>query len=182
MKVFCPNCGTENDGTPGSRVTCRACTASFEIPFESNQATPLPQQIPQPQQPSFGGRPVQQFGTPSAPQPVQPMQPPAPVVVQPPPNVWQPNAPGSYSAPQAPGGQTNTLAIVSLVSGIVGCLCIPAIGSITSIITGFMALSQINASGGGQKGREMAIGGIVTGFLGCFGWMGYAILMAVAGK
>lgn len=179
MKVFCPNCGTENEGTAGSRVTCRACTASFEIPFEA-QATPLPQQAPQPQQqPSFGGRPVQQFGTPSAPQPVQP---PAPVVVQPPPNVWQPNAPSSFSAPQAPGGQTNTLAIVSLVSGIVGCLCIPAIGSITSIITGFMALSQINASGGGQKGREMAIGGIVTGFLGCFGWMGYAILMAVAGK
>jgi hypothetical protein len=132
MKVFCPNCGTENEGTAGSRVTCRACTASFEIPFES-AATPQPpqsgsgQSTPYPQQPSFGGRPVQPLGQPAPSQPPyqQPAQPPyqqppqpqypQPSVVQPPPNVWSPNAPGSFSAPQAPGGQTNTLAIVSLV-------------------------------------------------------------------
>lgn len=173
MKVFCPNCGTENEGTPGSRVTCRACTASFEVPFEGG-AQPAPQQ---PAQPSFGGRPVQTFGGPATPQPMQ-HQPPA--VVQPPPNVWTPNQPGSFSAPPvATGGQTNTLAIVSLVSGIVGCLCIPALGSLAGVITGFMALSQINASGGAQKGREMAIGGIVMSFLSCLGWGLYFVIAAV---
>lgn len=180
MKVFCPNCGTENEGTPGSRVTCRACTASFEVPFEG--APPQPQ--PQPQagqgQPSFGGRPVQQFGGPATPMPMQQPQP-APMV-QPPPNVWTPNAPGSFSAPpSAAGGQTNTLAIVSLVSALVGCLCMPALGSIAGIITGFVALSQINASNGGQKGRELAIGGIVVSFLGCLSWAAYFVLMAVKG-
>ncbi|MBE2250089.1 MAG: DUF4190 domain-containing protein [Myxococcus sp.] len=168
MKVFCPNCGTENDGTQGSRVTCRACTASFEVPIEQGQA-------PAPQAPTFGGQPVQSFDRPAA----QPVQAPAPMV-QPPPNVWSPNAPGSYSAPPAPGGQTNTLAIVSLVSGLVGCLCLPALGSLTGIITGFVALSQINAANGGQKGRELAIGGIVVSFLGCFGWLAYFVIAAIS--
>ena len=177
MKVFCPNCGTENEGTPGSRVTCRACTASFEVPNESGQvAPPPPQQQAQPQQPSFGGKPVQTFDR-ATPPPVQHAPQP---VVQPPPQVWNPNAPGSYSAPPSAGGQNNTLAIISLVSGLVGCLCMPAIGSLAGIITGFVALSQINASNGGQKGREMAIGGIVISFLGCFGWLAYFVIAAAS--
>ncbi len=177
MKVFCPNCGTENEGTAASRVTCRACTASFEVPNESGQA---PAPAPQPQQPSFGGRPVQSFDR-ATPQPMQ-HAPQQPVVVQPPPQVWNPNAPGAYSAPPSAGGQNNTLAIISLVSGLVGCLCMPAIGSLAGIITGFVALSQINASNGGQKGREMAIGGIVISFLGCFGWLGYFVIAAASGR
>lgn len=178
MKVFCPNCGTENEGTSGSRVTCRACTASFEVPFEGG-AQPAPQPQPPPQQPSFGGRPVQSFGGPATPMPMQHQAPP-PAVVQPPPNVWTPNQPGAFSAPPvATGGQTNTLAIISLVSGILGCLCIPALGSLAGVITGFIALSQINASNGGQKGRELAIGGIVTSFLSCLGWALYFVIAAV---
>ncbi len=157
MKVFCPNCGTDNEGTPGSRVTCRACTASYEVPFEAG-ATPAPQ-------PSFGGRPVQTFDQPA---PVQPPPQMAPAPVQPPPNVWTPNAPGVFvQPPSAVGapGQTNTLAIVSLVSSLLGCLC--GVSSIVGIVTGFMAISQINASGGTQKGRELAIGGVAVGFLSC---------------
>lgn len=155
MKVFCPNCGTDNEGTPGSRVTCRACTASYEVPFEpsaTGQAHPAP---------SFGGQPVQTFDRPA---PVQ--QPPAPV--QPPPNVWRPDAPGVFVQPPSvpQGGTTNTMAIVSVVTSLTGCVC--GITSIVGIITGFVALSQINASGGTQKGRELAIGGIVVGFLACF--------------
>jgi len=167
MKVFCPNCGTENEGTQGSRVTCRACTASFEVPNESGLGP-----APQPQQPSFGGRPVQSFDRAT----------PQPVVVQPPPQVWSPNAPGAYSAPPSAGGKNNVLAIIALVSSLLGCLCLPAIGSLTGIITGFVALSQINASNGGQKGRELAIGGIVISFLGCFGWLGYFVLAAASGR
>jgi len=180
MKVFCPNCGTENEGTQGSRVTCRACTASFEVPNESGQA-PAPQPQPaQPQQPSFGGRPVQSFGR-ATPLPMQHVPQAAPIV-QPPPQVWASNAPGASSAPQAAGGTNNTLAIISLVSSLVGCLCLPAIGSLTGIITGFVALSQINASNGGQKGRELAIGGIVISFLGCFVLLAYFVIAAASGR
>ncbi len=177
MKVFCPNCGTENEGTPDSRVTCRACTASFEVPNQGQAPAPQP---PQQQQPSFGGRPVQTFDR-ATPQPMQNAQPPAPVAVQPPPQVWTPNAPGSYSAPPSAGGQNNTLAIVSLVSSFLGCFCLPAVGSLTGIITGFIALSQINASNGGQKGRELALGGIAVGFLGCFIGLAWFVFSAATG-
>lgn len=175
MKVFCPNCGTENEGTPGSRVTCRACTASFEVPFASGMATPQPPPQ-QPAQPPFGGRPVQTFDRPP------PAQPPQPVAVSPPPNVWSPNAPGVFVSAPSSGGQTNTLAIISLVSAMVGCLCMPAIGSIAGIITGIIALSQINQAGGAQKGRELAIGGIAVSVLGCMGWLAYFVIAAISGR
>ena len=171
MKVFCPNCGTENEGTPDSRVTCRACTASFEVPNESGQA-PSPQP-PQQQQPSFGGRPVQSLDR-ATPQP--------PVVVQPPPQVWTSNAPGASFAPPSASGQNNTLAIISVVSSFLGCFCAPVIGSLTGIITGFIALSQINASNGGQKGRELAIGGIAVGFLGCFLGLAWVVFRAAVSR
>lgn len=170
MRVFCPNCGTENEGTPGSRVTCRACTASFEVPSETGPAAAA-----QPVAPSFGGKPVQVFE--------QQRATPQPVVVQPPPNVWQPGPPqGQFAPPPTASGATNTLAIVSLISSIVGCLCMPAFGSLAGIITGFIALSQINQANGAQKGRELAIGGIAVSFLGCLGWMGYFVLMAISGN
>ncbi|MEW5741819.1 MAG: hypothetical protein AB1938_23060, partial [Myxococcota bacterium] len=52
MKVFCPNCGSDNEGTPGGRLTCRACTASFEVPRESTGNTlPPPAQPPPAHQP-----------------------------------------------------------------------------------------------------------------------------------
>jgi hypothetical protein len=186
MKVFCPNCGTENEGTPGSRVTCRACTASFEVPFEQGAAAPTP--APSSNVPSFGGRPVQPLGQtppPAAAPPSQnpylaspPVRPPPPAPVQPPPNVWSPNAPGSFSAPPQPGGITNGMAIASLVCGIVGC-CLP-FANLAAIITGVVALNQINAGGNSQKGREMAIGGIVLGGLSCLMSVGWLILSALS--
>jgi hypothetical protein len=66
-------------------------------------------------------------------------------------------------------GQTNPLAIVSLVAGIL--CCIPFSG-IAAIVTGVMARNQIAASQGTQKGTEMATIGIVLGAL--------SVLLAVA--
>lgn len=58
---------------------------------------------------------------------------------------------------QPPAGQkTNTLAIISLVTG----FCI----SLAAIITGHIALSQIKKTG--EKGRGLAIAGLVLGYLG----------------
>lgn len=137
-KAFCPNCGTENEGTPGMRVTCIACTASFEVPRE-----------------------VTGFGA------TQPT-PSAPPVAAPP--LSRPTVPPGYTGP-APGGGymtggggngpggTNTLAIVSLVLGILCCLPF----SIGAIITGVIAQNQIKQTG--EKGRELAIAGIVLGVL-----------------
>jgi hypothetical protein len=93
--------------------------------------------------------------------------------------VWNPNAPSSFAGPQAPSGKTNTLAIVSLVSGLVGCCALPFFGSLVGIITGFIAMSQVNAANGAEKGRELAIGGVVLGFLSCLSWSGLIVLAAI---
>lgn len=144
MKVFCPNCGTENDGMPGGRLTCKACTASFEVPREGGLSQPPPPQV---------------------------IAPPPPVVTTtaPPPSSNSP-FPTGYVGPPPMGfggssnglasGGTNTLAIVSMVLGILCCIPFASIGA---IVTGVMAQNQINQTNGQQKGKEFALVGIILG-------------------
>ena len=133
MKVFCPNCGSENEGIPGGGVICIACTANFGVPAEHvvNEPAPPP--------------PAPQYATPN----VVPAR--APMV----------NAPMASMPPMQQGQAqvTNVLAIVSLVTSLL--CCSPA-----GLITGFIGLQQINQSNGTQKGKELAIIGIVIGALG----------------
>jgi hypothetical protein len=79
-------------------------------------------------------------------------------------------------------GKTNTLAIISLVAGIVGWTAMPLVGSIAAIITGHMARAQIRASHGVEAGDGFALGGLVLGYLslivGIIGLL-LAILMVV---
>ncbi|MDP1828205.1 MAG: DUF4190 domain-containing protein [Archangium sp.] len=144
MKVFCPNCGTGNDGMPGGRLTCKACTASFEVPREGGVA-PQPQVVSPPPvrpEPSRGvtGPPAANSPFPTG-------------YVGPPPS-------GFGSGSGLASGQTNTLAIVSMVLGI---LCCVPFASLGAIITGVIAQNQINATNGQQKGKEFALVGIILG-------------------
>ncbi len=140
MKAFCPNCGTQNEGMAGGRVTCKACTASFEIPRGEAGVTPPPELI-----------------TPPAPPP------PKPVVVV----AQSAQFPTGYVGPPPTGfsrgtggsGPINPLAIVSLVCGIL--CCTPF--AIAALITGAIAQNQIASSNGQQRGREFAIAGMVLG-------------------
>ncbi|SPM29193.1 hypothetical protein MTAB308_2684, partial [Mycobacterium terramassiliense] len=74
-----------------------------------------------------------------------------------PPPVGYPPPPG-YPPPQMVG--TNGFAVASLVCSLFGWVCM-FIGAFLGIIFGFVALSQIKRTG--QKGRGMAIAGIVIG-------------------
>ena len=139
MKVFCPNCGTQNDGMPGGRLTCKACTASFEVPREGSPASqPLPQVISPP--PTVNVQPPA-----SAPFPTG--------YVGPPPQGFGVGTGGLAS------GELNPLAVVSLVLEILCC----APFSIGAIITGAIAQNQITASNGQQRGKEFAVVGIILG-------------------
>jgi hypothetical protein len=73
---------------------------------------------------------------------------------------------GSAPAYGAPYGaaKTNSLAIVSLVSSLVGLLIIPFVGSIVGVITGHMALGQIKQTG--EQGRGLALAGTIMGYAG----------------
>ena len=64
--------------------------------------------------------------------------------------------PQPYGQP-APSEKYNVLAIVSLVTSILGM-------SLVGIITGHLGLSQIGKTG--EKGRGLAIAGLVIGYLG----------------
>ena len=82
--------------------------------------------------------------------------------------------------PPPPVGQknTNTLAIISLISGIlslviaISSLCIGCLGFVSIIfgiagaVMGFMARKKIDESGGQQSGRKMAVIGMIMGLVG----------------
>ncbi len=83
----------------------------------------------------------------------------------PPPGYWQqgPYPPASYGYGPVPAQGTNGLAIASLVCSLFG--FIMAIPAIAGVILGFAALSQIRSRGGTQGGRQMAMAGIIIGFV-----------------
>ena len=59
--------------------------------------------------------------------------------------------------------RTNGFAIASLVTGL---LWMWWLGSVLAVVFGHVALRQINASGGRQGGRGLAVGGLILGYLG----------------
>lgn len=85
------------------------------------------------------------------------------------------------AAPAYPGygatAKTNSLAIVSLVSSLVGIFIIPLIGSIVGIITGHMSLGQIKRTG--ENGRGLALAGTIVGYVGvAFAILGIILFFA----
>lgn len=74
-----------------------------------------------------------------------------------------------FQPPMAGGeGQNKTLAIVSLVLGILGMTvcCGGLLPSIAAIITGVMARGKVNENPGEYGGSGMALGGLITGVIG----------------
>ena len=60
--------------------------------------------------------------------------------------------------------RTSNLAIVSLVSGILGWTFLPWIASLVAIVTGHMARAEIRRSAGTMEGDGMAVAGLVLGY------------------
>lgn len=82
------------------------------------------------------------------PQPVPGLQAPAPM----------------YGSPAVVyGPRTNTLAVVSLASGIISWFLCPFVGGIVAVITGHIGHGQIKQSG--ESGAGMATAGMVLGYI-----------------
>jgi len=88
--------------------------------------------------------------------------------------------PPAYGYGYAPA-RTNSMAIVSLVSGILAWLLCPFLGAALAVIFGHVARSQIKQSGEGGGG--MAIAGLVLGYanLGVTAFAIVAWILLVAG-
>lgn len=71
--------------------------------------------------------------------------------------------------PQYANPPTNTMAIVSLVSGILSWFVLPFIAAVVAVITGHMARRQIKDSQGMEGGDGLALIGLVLGYLNIIG-------------
>ena len=72
-----------------------------------------------------------------------------------------------YNTPYIPPvmPHNSTMAIVSLISGIVSWFLLPFIAAIVAVITGHMAKNEIKKSGGMITGNGMATAGLVLGYI-----------------
>lgn len=60
--------------------------------------------------------------------------------------------------------QTSSLAIASLVSGILGWTLLPLLGSLVAIVTGHMARAELRRQPERLQGDGLAVGGLVLGY------------------
>jgi hypothetical protein len=60
---------------------------------------------------------------------------------------------------------SSTLAVVSLVSGVLGFTFVPLIGGIVALITGYMARNETRAVPPRASGDELATAGIIMGWV-----------------
>ena len=65
----------------------------------------------------------------------------------------------------APFAETNILALISLISGVLAWLGLVGLGGVVAVITGHIAKNQIRASLGQQTGEGLANAGLVLGYL-----------------
>jgi hypothetical protein len=77
-----------------------------------------------------------------------------------------PRASGVVYVQAAPAPRTNGFAIASLVLGIVW---IYGIGAVLALIFGLVARNQIDKSEGAQRGKGLALAGIILGIVGIVG-------------
>ncbi len=137
---------------------------------------------PTPPQPPIAGPPTPPVAPPYATAPTY--QPPA-YPVQPPafpgqqPVQQYPGAAPTYGAAPygyggyAPAQKTNVLSIISMIASILGFIWVlPFIGSLAGAIMGHISLNQLKTSG--EKGRGMALAGVIVG------WIGFGIIVLIA--
>lgn len=72
----------------------------------------------------------------------------------------------SYQPSSRPGSATSSLAVVSLVSGIVAWCALPFIGAIVAVVCGHLARGEIRRSpiDNPLEGDGMAVAGLVLGY------------------
>lgn len=80
----------------------------------------------------------------------------------------------------APVQTTSSLAIASLVSGILGWTLLPVIGSLVAVVTGHMARAEIRRAGGTLGGDGLAVAGLVLGWLAIATAVAVALMIVVA--
>jgi hypothetical protein len=131
----------------------------FDEPAKDEPA--MPQfSSPEPQEPKFDPFEPQ---APTAP-PAMMQQQERPSMSPPPPMGGPVGQMGGSSAAPAAGGQNKTLALISLIVGVLSMLCCAwFVPGLVAVVLGFMAKSKADSNPGEYGGRGLALGGIITG-------------------
>lgn len=168
----------------------------FESPSSPFQSTPFgpPQKTMQETPNQFGSSPFSQVNEPFASQPFQQVEwspPPAPVAG------WQEQSLGTNTPFQPPvaGSQSQTLAIVSLICGVISvigvlgyiipvvnlvCAALNFLLGIGAIVAGVLARSRAAANPEQYGGAGLAMGGIISGAIGFLLVIGWGILVVIS--
>jgi acyl carrier protein len=80
----------------------------------------------------------------------------------PPPAGYHPYGPPQYGPMPPP---TSSLAITSLVAGLVGWFLVPIIGALVAVVTGHMARAEIRTRRGELSGDGLAVTGLILGYI-----------------
>jgi hypothetical protein len=97
---------------------------------------------------------------------------------QPEPNQWQPQQTPQWGGYQ-PSPPTPGNAIASLILGIVSIVLCPIITGVIGLILGYSAKREIDASGGRLGGRGVALGGIITSWIGLVIYVPILVLIVI---
>lgn len=96
------------------------------------------------------------------------------------PGPTQSPTPAAIMAPSTSAGQTEQLAIWSLVLSLLGLFCCGLFAGIPGIVCGHLALSKIDRNPGLQ-GRGLAIAGLIIGYFATICWLLYLIVFGGLG-
>lgn len=136
-------------------------------PFDAPKPPPFKEA-----EPAFGAN-QSPFEPPSPFGQQEPFNPPAPQTGWTPPpapvSEWQNQELGAntpFQPPPAAAGQDQTLAIVSLVCGILSIFCCGFLTGIPAMITGYMAKNNVDSNPNQYGGRGLALAGMITGGIG----------------
>lgn len=153
---FCPNCGTRV-AQPSPAPSSSAGAPTLSLP-----SLPTTDPAPEP-------RPAPEQTTPVVP-PSSPTSGAVPAFTMP-----------QYYGP--PAVENSTLAVVSLVFGILAWTVLPLVGAFVAVITGHMGRSEIRRSEGRLGGFGMTTAGLILGYLQLalmvLGCVGFALLVAI---
>ena len=142
------------------------------IPSPFNEAGDEKRAEPEPPTPKFAEPDAPSpFGSPAqaAPMAQAEFNPPS----TPEPNMQNPQNFGQqpFNPPASAGGQNSTLAIISLICGILGMTvcCGSFVVSLVAVVLGFMARGKASSDPASYGGAGLALGGIITGAIGLLG-------------
>ncbi len=135
--MFCSNCGAPNVDGSKHCSTCGRAMQSQSVPLQTGAAA-APAAAPAPQEAAQSGPYSPWLDVPPTPAPYQPL-------------------------PYAP---TDGKATASLVLGILSLAGFSFLTAIPAVILGHISRSSINRSGGRLQGKGVALGGLITGYIG----------------